>query len=815
VTIKLITIQQKMKKYIPYLIAIIIFAVVSVTYFSPILEGQQILQSDIVQFKGSAKEIADFRTKNNKEPYWTNTSFSGMPAYNVSALYPNNYIGKLDSVLRFLPRPADYLFLYFFGFFILLSVFKVDWKLAIFGALAFGFSTYFIIILGVGHNAKAHAIAYFPIVLAGIISVFKHKYLFGFTLTALAMALEISAGHPQMTYYLLFMVMLLGILFLITAIKQKTTMHFMKSIAILVVAVILGVGMNTTSLLATKHYAKDSTRSKSELTINADGSKKEATTGLDKAYITSYSYGILETFNLFIPRFMGGGSSENIGENSHTYDFLNKTAGQQQAKGFVKNVPTYWGKQPFVGAPAYIGAISIFLFFLGIFLVDNVYKKWLIAATIFSILMSYGKNLAFLTNFFIDYVPMYNKFRAITSIQVIAELAIPLLGVLGLKHFFDTNISSDKKLSALKLATYIVGGIALFFTIFGQFIFDFDGQNDRQLDKMIVGLSDAIIADRKSLLFLDSLRTLLLILASAGLLWAFLKKKLHSTKIIIALGILLLFDLVGVAKRYVNNDNFVDAIKVEKPFRASKIDTEILKDKSHYRVINFAGNPMNEGRTSYFHNSIGGYHAAKPRRYQELFDFQIASKMNDEILNMLNTKYIIFPDQKGNETFQKNTDANGNVWFVNKIKFVDSANEEIKALDNLKTKTEAVMDKQFSKNIQTHYPKDSTAIIKLTKMKMTKFTYTSFSNITQFAVFSEMYFKDWVAYIDGIKTPIKRVNYVLRGLEIPKGKHEIIFDFQPTIIKKGTNFTIASYILMLLIPLGWFFMNRKSHKKIN
>jgi len=802
-----------MKKYIPYLIAIVTFIVVSVAYFSPVLEGQQILQSDIVQFKGSAKEIADYRAKNKTEPYWTNTSFSGMPAYNVSALYPNNYISKIDNVLRFLPRPADYLFLYFFGFFLLLTVLKVEWKLAIFGALAFGFSSYLIIILGVGHNAKAHAIAYFPIVIAGIISVFKRNYLLGFTITALAMALEINAGHPQMTYYLLFMVILFGIVYLAAAIKQKTIAQFTKNIAILVVAVILGVGMNATSLLATKHYAKESTRSKSELTINADGTtKKEVTTGLDKAYITSYSYGILETFNLFIPRFMGGGSSEDIGENTNTYEFLNKAAGHNQAKDFVENVPTYWGKQPYVGAPAYIGAIVIFLFFLGIFLVDNSYKKWLVAATIFSLLMSYGKNLSFLTDFFIDYVPFYNKFRAITSIQVIAELAMPLLGVLGLKHFFDADISSDRKIKALKLATYIIGGIALFFTVFGQFVFDFEGQSDRQLDKMIVGLSDVIIADRKWLIFIDSLRTLLLVLITAGLLWGYLKKKLNDTKIIIAITILLLFDLVTVDKRYVNNSNFVEAIKVEKPFRASKIDTEILKDKSHYRVVNFVGNPMNESRTSYFHNSIGGYHAAKPRRYQEMFEFQIASKMNEETLNMLNTKYIIFPDQKGNETYQKNTEANGNAWFVNKITYVETANEEIKALDKLKTKDEAVANKQYAKNAHETYLKDSTAVIKLTKMETTKFSYTSFSSKDQFAVFSEMYFNDWVAYIDGIKKPIARVNYVLRGLAIPKGTHEIVFEFQPTIVKTGNKITVVSYILMLLIPLGWWFVEKRKSK---
>jgi len=807
--------MQTIKPYLKYIFAILIFIVVSLAYFYPVLEGKEILQSDIVQFRGSSKEIADYRKENDKEPYWTNTSFGGMPAYNVSAYYPNNYIGTVDEFLRFLPRPADYLFLYFFGFFVLLSVFKVEWKLAVFGSLAFGFSTYFIVILGVGHNAKAHAIAYFPLVLAGIISVFKKRYLFGFTLTAFAMALEVHAGHPQMTYYLMFAVLILGLFYLIDAIKKNTLPNLAKSIGVLVVAVILGIGVNATSLLSTTHYKKDSTRSASELTINPDGSKKEQTTGLDKAYITEYSYGFLETFNMFIPRFMGGGSSENIGKNSETYAFLKQAAGPEQAKGFVSNLPTYWGKQPFVGAPAYIGAVVIFLFVLGIFLVDNKYKKWLVAATIFSLLMSYGKNLGFLTNFFIDYVPLYNIFRAVSSIQVIAELSIPLLAVLGLKEFFNKEISSDKKWKSLKLATYIVGGLALFFTLFGRFIFSFEGQSDMQLDKMMAGLSDVIIEDRKSLLFKDSLRSLLLVVATAGILWAFYKQKLNYTKSILVLIVLVLFDLVLIDKNYVNADKFVDSLQVERPFMASKIDKEIKKDKSHYRVLNFVGNPMNEARTSYFHNSIGGYHAAKPRRYKELFDFQIASKMNEEVINMLNTKYIIFPDQKGNETYQKNDDANGNAWFVNNIHFVNNANEEIKGLDKLNTKTDVVVNKKYTKNIRVDYLKDSTATIELDlkKIEMTKLVYNSVSQKDQLAVFSEMFFDDWVAYIDGIKAPIVRVNYVLRALEIPKGKHEIVFEFQPKVVKKGNKITLISYFFLMFIPFGWWFYEKKKGTK--
>jgi hypothetical protein len=802
-----------MKKYTPYLIALVTFIVVALAYFYPVLEGKQILQSDIVQFKGSAKEIADYRVKTGKEPYWTNTSFGGMPAYMVSAYYPNDYIAKVDSVLRFLPRPADYLFLYLFGFFVLLSVFKVELKLAILGALAFGFSTYFIIILGVGHNAKAHAIAYFPLVLSGIILVFKKRYLIGFTLTAFAMALEIYTSHLQMTYYLMFLVIILGIVYLFDAIKNKTTLHFFKSIGILLVAVILGIGVNSTRLMASKQYKNVSTRGDSELTINPDGSKKENISGLDKAYITEYSYGFLETFNLFIPRFMGGGSVEKLDENSATYDFVKQAAGAEQARGFVAQLPTYWGKQPFVGAPAYIGAVVIFLFFLGAFLVDNKYKKWLVAATVFSLLLSYGKNLDFLTNFFIDYVPLYNIFRAVSSIQVIAELAIPLLGVLGLNAFFFNKTASDKKIKALKLATYVVGGFALFFTVFGRFVFSFEGQSDVQLDRMLVGLSDAIIEDRKTMFFKDSLRSLLLVIASAGILWAYFKEKIDYNKSVLILVGLILFDLISVDLNYVNSDKFVDELKVERPFFASKIDKEILKDNSHYRVANFVGNPMNESRTSYFHNSIGGYNAAKPRRYQELFDFQIASKMNEEVLNMLNTKYIIYPDEKGNETYQKNEEANGNAWFINEIIFANNADEEIKALTKLNTKNQAIVNKKYASFIKDNYPKDSTAIIKLVAKEINKFTYKSFSKKTQFAVFSEMFFDEWEATIDGEKVPIIQVDYVLRGLEIPKGEHEIVFQYQPKIVAKGNSITLISYLLLLIIPLGWFFYEKKKSKK--
>ncbi len=802
---------MKNSKIVPFLIAITVFIIVSLAYFFPVLEGKKLFQSDIAQFRGVSKEIVDFRTEHNQEPYWTNRVFGGMPAYNVSSYYPHNYIKKADLLLRFLPRPADYLFLYFICFFILLYVLKVEWKLAIVGALAFGFSTYFIIIFGAGHNAKAHAIAYMPLVLAGILSVFKRNYLIGFILTSLGMAFEINASHPQMTYYLLFMVLILGIVYLIDALKEKTIPNFFKSIVILTVAVILAVGINATSLLATQDYAKESTRSKSELTIMPDGKpKQEVTTGLSKDYITEYSYGILETFNLLIPRFYGGGSRENLGKNSETYQFLKDKVGRAQAKNISENLPTYWGKQTFVEAPAYIGAVLLFLFVLGLFLVKGKLKKWLLAATIFSILLSWGKNFPALTNFFIDYVPLYNKFRAVSSFQVIAELAVPILAIITLNQFLKNEEDTKNKLKQLKYALYSVGGFALLFTLFGTSLFSFESIRDAGWEQQLEGFTDAIITDRKSIFFKDSLRSLLLVLISVGLLWAFLKNKINKNVTIIGFAILILFDLVGVDKRYINADDFVSKKQEENPFQASAINKEILKDKSHYRVFNFMVDPMNDGSTSYFHNSIGGYHAAKPRRYQELFNYQLA-KNNIEVMNMLNTKYIIFPDNQGVSRLQQNDEANGNAWFVNQVKFVNTADEEIKALDSLNTKQKVVMNNEF-KNLLLNFTfkRDTLSSIKLTSYQPNEMKYESSTTKEQLAVFSEMYYKNgWNAYIDGKLTPYFRVNYVLRAMLVPQGKHTIVFKFEPTIIQTGNTITLASYVLLFLIPIGWFFVEKK------
>jgi hypothetical protein len=806
----------KSKKLLPYIIAIAIFIFASLTYFYPVLKGQKIAQSDITQFRGMVKEINNFRADKNTEPYWTGASFSGMPAYQISAYYPNDFVRLIDRTLRFLPRPADYTFLYFLSFFVLMLALKIEWRLSILGALSFGFSTYLIIIFGAGHNAKAHAIAYMPLVLAGVLWVFQKRYILGFLVTGFGLALEIYTNHPQMTYYLGFCLLILGVVEFINAIKEKLLPVFIKQSAVIIAAVLLGIGANSSRLMAMKEYGDYSTRGKSELTITPDGSVKEAAVGLDKAYITEYSYAKLETFNLFIPRFMGGGTVEKLENSSELYKVIETKLGKKGADYFTDQALTYWGDQTIVEAPAYIGAVIFFLFFLGLFLVKGRLKQWLLAATVFSVLLSWGRNFEGLTNFFIDYVPLYNKFRAVSSIQVIAELCVPILGVLALKEFFSLKISSEEKIKALKKSLYAFGGLIIIGFLLAHSFSTFEGIRDTtylniEKEYNIIGVLDAVIADRKAMLLFDVLRSLFLMLLTAGVLWMFLKSKLKQGIAILIIAVFVLFDLVSVDKKYVNKDDFKSSRKIEKPFIASNADKLILQDKTHFRVGNFSVNPMNDGSTSYFHQSIGGYHAAKMMRYQELFEYQIA-KNNMQVLNMLNTKYFIVDNDKGEKQAQQNPDANGNAWFVENVKVVNSANSELQILDSLNTKVSAVIDKsKLLDNVNFNFEKDSTATIKLINYDVTELTYRTKTEKEQFVVFSEIYYKDgWNAYIDGKLTNHFRVNYVLRGMKIPAGEHEIEYKFEPKVIQQGGMISLFSYISIILVFVVWFFYGKKT-----
>ncbi len=793
------------KALITHICVIGLFVLASLLYFYPVLQGKAIFQSDIAQYKGMAKERNDYKDLTGEESYWTNSAFGGMPTYQLGANYPHDYVKKLDHLIRFLPRPADYLFLYFIGFYILLLCLKVDFRLATLGAIAFGFSTYLIIILGVGHNAKAHALGYIPMVLGGIILVFRKKYLLGFILTALAMALEISANHYQMTYYFMLLVLVLGLVYFIYAIKEKELKHFFVSVGILVLAVVLSIATNATSLMATKEYADWSTRGTSELTVNPDGSPKAPSNGLDRDYITQYSYGLAESLNLFAPRLFGGTTGEDLGKDSKAYEYLtNQGLPPGKALEFSSSLPLYWGDQPIVAAPAYVGAIVVFLFLLGAFLVEGKRKWWLVIGAVLSLFLSWGRHFPLLTDFMIDYFPLYNKFRAVSSIQVVLELCLPVLGVLGLAKLFKTSVDKSEKLRALKLSFFSTMGLGVFIFLLMGFL-DFQGLRDETYRGYFGDELMAMIQrDREAVYINDTIRSLAYVILAATTLWFFIKEKIGRNLFVILMGVLIVFDLVGVDRRYVNEDDFVRQRQMNEPFQASQLDQMIQQDDSIFRVFD-PQEGINGARTSYFHKSIGGYHAAKPRALQDLFEYHLYQN-NLQVLNMLNVKYVIQQDEDGNSFPAVNPDANGNAWFVEQLLPVSSANEEILKLKDFNSKTQAVVNtRTYPSLTKTRYQLDSLAQIKLVDYRPNYLKYKSSNPNDGFAVFSEMYYPSgWDAFIDGKMEPHYKVDYALRGIKIPAGEHEIEFKFEPEVVETGSQITLAASILLGLIIVGGF-----------
>ncbi len=806
------------KKFLPHLVVLLLFITASLAYFSPVLQGKAIFQSDIVQYTGMAKQQNDFRTTTGEETYWTDSAFGGMPTYQLGAKYPHNYIKKLDLALRFLPRPADYLFLYFIGMYILLLVLKVDYKLAFLGALAFGFSTYLIIILGVGHNAKAHAIAYMPLVLSGIILTFKGNYLWGFLLTTVAMGLELVTNHFQMTYYLLLLVICIGIAYLVDAIKKKMLPHYFKAVGVMAIGVLIAVGLNATNILATKEYADTSTRGKSELTIDPDGTKKEAVEGLDYDYITQYSYGKLESFNLLIPRLMGGGSSEPLPEDGQTVDALMKMgASPQDAASVLQQLPVYWGDQPIVAAPAYVGAIFLFLAVLALFLVRGRFKWWAVTGLLLSLFLSWGDNFDTLTRFFIDTIPLYDKFRAVSSIQVLIELIVPILAIVGLHQFFSDFNKEEKRKKALLFSTGIVSGIILIFMLLKNAIpgLDFASPYDAGIREQLGNdLVEAVRADRASLFMKDAVRSLILILLAAGVLWFFLKNKLKQTAVIGVLVVLVLFDLVGVNKRYVTNDDFVQKRIMEQPFQMNGANEMILKDDGHFRVYDATNDAFNSGAASFYHNALGGYHAAKPGRMQDIADFYLYNG-DVGIMNMLNVKYFIVQNKGGGPIAQRNPYSNGPAWFVENVQIAENADQEILLLDSLDTKKTAIVHQEFKEKLSLeNIQSDSTAVLELVQHQPNHLTYESSTKSEQLAVFSEVYYPEgWNAYINGKPADYIRVNYVLRGMKIPAGNNKIEFIFEAAVVKKGSSIALGSSILLLLALLGGLYYSFRVKKE--
>ena len=825
-------------KFYPHLLAILGFVVISLIYFYPVLQGKALYQSDIAQYTGMAKEQNDFRANEKSEPYWTNSAFGGMPTYQMGASYPHNYIKKVDELLRFLPRPADYLFLYFFGFYCLLLVLKTDPLKAFFGALAFGFSTYLIIILGVGHNAKAHAIAYFPLVVAGILLTFNKKYIFGGLLTLFAVALEINANHFQMTYYLLILLIAITIFYVYKSFKNKNLKSLFYSFGIITVAGILAIGANATGILATAEYADFSIRGKSELTFNADGSENQTNSAMNYDYITEYSYGVAESLNLIAPRLFGGSNSEKLDDKSKVYEFISKKgANSEEAKQFTENYGmTYWGEQPIVAAPAYIGAVVFFLAILCLFNDKRKIKYAFLGGAIFALMLSWGKNFSLLTNFFIDYVPMYDKFRAVSSVQVILELCLPVLAIMGLQSFFQSE--KDQKFKSLWKSSAVALGIILILFLFKGF-FNFSGNVDQQLLQMFgkqsedpgfgIEFIDALKSDRQSMYVADLMRSGFLILLSAGLFWMNFKNKISDTLTVILVGILMVGDLVLIDKKYVDTKGFVSKQEVNEPFQPTATDLEILKDTSTYRVYDVQGRL--QARSSYFHKTIGGYSAVRPRRFDQLFDYIIDKDLadlaknideqtlsltkNSAVLDALNVKYIIVPTENGDISI-KNPYANGNAWFVTDVKIVNSADEEMKALRTTDLKKTAIINQKYTLDFKNNLiSNDTVSSIKLITYKSNYIKYSSQNEAEGLAVFSEIYYpKGWNVYIDGKINSHFRVDYVLRGMKIPAGKHTIEFKFEPQVVKTGSTIALISSILMLFLLIGGiYFINRKQLNK--
>jgi len=816
----------------PYLVAIFVFIGITLVYFSPLLEGKKLKQHDIAMFKGMSKEIVDFRESTGQEALWTNSMFGGMPAWQISVKYTGNLMRYVDRMITLgLPYPANFVFLYFLGFFILLLVLKVDPWLSIAGAIAFALSSYFFIILGAGHTSKAHAIGYMAPVLAGIILTFRGKYRQGALLTAVALALEIKAGHLQITYYLLLMVLVYGFFKLIDAIAQKTLPSFLKTTGILLIAALLAVLTHSTNLWATYQYGKDTMRGKPELT------KEKAITsdGLDRDYITSWSYGKEETWSLLIPDAKGGASGM-LGN----VDAIKKA--DPAYRSMISNqTNAYWGDQPGTSGPVYVGAIVIFLFILGMFIVRGRFKWALFSITVLSILLSWGHNMMWFTDFFIDYIPGYNKFRAVTMTLVMAELAMPLLAFLALNEVIKNPVLLKQKINYFYISLGLSAGVVLLFYMLPTAFFSFlSEQENAQFTQLLSGADGPQVAAylanleavRVAIFRADALRSLFFIAAAAALIYVYLLNKIKHTWLIAGVAVLVLIDMFGVNRRYLNNDNFVRASQVDVPFKPSKANLFILNDKDlDYRVLDITQSTFNDASTSYFHKSIGGYHGAKLQRYQDIIEYYIQGeiesiykvlsdkptmeKINNlfyqqQVLNMLNTKYVIYnPD--GQPLI--NPAAFGGAWFVDTAMVVNSPDEEIAALAKVDLRTVAVVDQRFADQL-TRIGQDGESAIQLTDYQPNHLTYQTESANDRLAVFSEIYFANgWNAYLDGVKAPYLRANYILRAMNIPAGKHTIDFKFEPAVWKVGEPISLVASLILILLMLTMLGLEARKYFK--
>ncbi len=846
------------KKFLPHTIAIIVFAIITIICFKPLFSGKVINQSDITQHRSMSKELVDYRNTEHTEGLWTNSMFSGMPAYQVSVLYPGNWINHVDRFFHlYLPHPSGHIFMCFLGFFILLLCLEINPWLAFVGALGYGFSSYFFIILEVGHNSKANAIAYLAPILGGIILLMRGKHWLGFAVATLFMALELNANHVQITYYGFMIFVLVFISYFIKAIQEKNAKSFFIGAALFTMASIIGFLPNAGSLLATNEYGNYSTRGKTELTINSNlqSNKEDATSGLDKSYALQYSHGIWETCTFIIPNFKGGASAA-IGDVDK--DALKKV--DPQFREQIAGGNSYFGDQGGTAGPVYIGAIIIFLAFIGMLIVKHPLKWPLFIVTILAMMLSWGRFFEGLSHFFLDYVPGYNKFRAVSMILIIAELTLPLLAVLAIDRFIKladknelvklpfTNMKYDlKKLLIVSFA--VIGGFCLIGylapTVINTFTapneeasiasqFKQGGGTDAQIAEIMPGYMENLEKARMDIFKSDALRSFIFIGLAALGLFLFITKKIKSQILFAFIGVCFVADLWPIASRYLNDRNFVSKAQYEAPPQKTAADEQILQDQSlDYRVLNLSVGPFQDATTSYYHKSIGGYHGAKLKKYDELISFHLFKEIDvfsknlgmvkDDstlnlltqqipVLNMLNTKYIIWPGREQPVAIT-NPQANGNAWFVKNMKLVANADSEMVALYNTNMKTDVVIQQKNKEGISTANNYKAEGKIDLKSYKPNNLVYETESSTKEFAVFSEIYYpKGWNAYIDGKLTPYACVDYLLRGMEIPAGKHKVEFKFEPAIYKTGNTISITGSILVLLSVAVAIYLAKKKEE---
>lgn len=806
-----------------HLAIIAFFVVICFVYFSPVLQGKRPSQDDVLQSKAMQKEIMEYKEKDGKGPLWTNQMFGGMPAYQIWVQYSYNAATYGIAVItKAFPSPVGTVLLLLLGAYFLFIVLKVNPWLAAVGAIAFAFTTYNFVLIATGHSNKALAIGFFAPILAGIILTLRGKYVLGASLTALFLALEIRANHIQMTYYLLLAILIYMGIELYQAYKNKTLPALGKAIGFLSIAVLLGVMVNASLLWTTSEYAKETNRGESNLT-NAAGK----TEGMSKDYAYMWSQGVGESFTFMISDLYGASHQRKLDDKSEVYKTLQGVgASPEQALGFAQNLPIYWGEKSYTYGGYYFGAIVFFLFVFGLFIVRSRLKWWILSVTVLFILLSFGKNFPLISDLFFDYFPLYNKFRAVESILAVVGLMVPILAFLAVKEAQEGNIDQKVLIKKLTWSAAITGGFSLLIAIVPSLFFTFKTSTHAEFIQQInqavgnnelgVKIANALVQDRISIAKADAFRSFLFIAVAFGILWAFITKKMSMQLAYGLLGFAVLIDMWQVDKRYLNNDKFRSKLELANNFTPRDVDNFISADKDpNFRVYDQSISTFNDASTTSFHKTIGGYHAAKLKRFDELIGSQLSTSINQDVLDMLNAKYFITQDQKtGSYKMSRNPTALGNVWLVKGVQFVKNSDEEMKAINSFDPKLEVIVDEKFKNQLDTtRLGADPTAFIKMEKYHPDHIEYSYSAPRDVIAVFSEIYYdKGWNMYIDGVEKPYFRADYVLRAAQLTAGNHKVEFKFEPKSYYVGEKISLAGSVLLLaFLGLG-FYTERKTKK---